>query len=175
VIQYSHTQRSLLQSVAMSLEFILWLFAFLMHAALLGRILYALTSLADLESDFINPFELSKRLNGYVAAEYGAQLALTLLFVATGKWFVAVLEAGILAYMVRIWRKGQAFVDAPDAFKQVPVQKPIKLRLCIAQVACFVVIVYRLVGCAIHSLLTPAGRHAAHKLFREAASSIHGY
>ena len=159
----------------MSLEFVLWLFAFLLHAAMLGRIMYALTSLADLESDFINPFELSKRLNGWVAVEYGSQLALTLLFLATGKWFVALLEAGILAYMIRIWRKGQAYVDAADAFKQVPVQKPIRTRLCAAQVVCFVIVVYRLVGCAIHSLLTPAGRHAAHKLFREAASSIHGY
>jgi hypothetical protein len=44
-----------------------------------------------------------------------------------GKWFIGLLQAGVLAYMLHSWAKKQHMVDATDAFKQLPVQKKVRM------------------------------------------------
>ena len=50
----------------MSWDFLLWIFAFILQAALLGKGMFTLITLADLESDHTNPFDCSVAVNRFV-------------------------------------------------------------------------------------------------------------
>ena len=50
----------------MSWLFLSWLLVFFIQIGLFGRSMYALICLEDLSQDFINPYDLSTKLNKYV-------------------------------------------------------------------------------------------------------------
>lgn len=77
--------------------------------------------------------------------------------------------------MVHLWAGGRVLVAPTDAFRQLPRQKRQRLAQLAAHTAMFMLVVYRLIEAAVHSLLTPEGRAVAQKLLREAATSVHGY
>ena len=47
-------------------DFLLWVFAFILQAALLGKCMYTLITLSDLESDHTNPFDCALAVNRFV-------------------------------------------------------------------------------------------------------------
>ncbi|KAG2496227.1 hypothetical protein HYH03_005825 [Edaphochlamys debaryana] len=159
----------------MSLDFLVWLFVFLLQAGMLGRTMYALISLSDLENDFINPYDLTQRLNRFVAFEYGGQVLITAALLLTGKWFLGLLQAAMLAFLLHSWHTRQHVVDATDVFRQLPMQKKRRLIMFGSFLGYFVIITYRLIESIIHGLLTDEGRANAKKLFQDAAATLHGY
>ncbi|EFJ44997.1 hypothetical protein VOLCADRAFT_76026 [Volvox carteri f. nagariensis] len=159
----------------MSLEFIIWLFAFLLQAAMLGRTMFALISLSDLENDFINPYDLTLRLNRFVALEYVGQVLITASLLLTGKWFIGVLQLGMLGFLLHNWSTRRHVVDATDVFRQLPVQKKRRLIMFGSFLLYFIIITYRLIESVIHGLLTDEGRANAKRLFQDAAATLHGY
>lgn len=159
----------------MSLDFMLWLFVFLIQAGMLGRTMFALISLSDLENDFINPYDLTLRLNRFVALEYAGQAVLTAALLLTGKWLTALLQGAMLLYLLHSYSTRQHLVDATDVFRQLPVQKKRRLIMFGAFLVFFVIITYRLIESIIHDLLNEEGRARAKKLFQEAATTLHGY
>ncbi|KXZ55330.1 hypothetical protein GPECTOR_3g462 [Gonium pectorale] len=142
---------------------------------MLGRTMYALISLSDLENDFINPYDLTTRLNRFVAVEYGAQFVLTAALLFTGKWFLGVAQLLLTAFLLHSWSVRQHVVDATDVFRQLPLQKKRRLIMFGAFLFCFVMVTYRLIESIIHGLLTDEGRETAKKLFQDAAASLHHY
>lgn len=142
---------------------------------MVGRTMFALISLSDLENDFINPYDLSSRLNRFVILEYVAQCVIVVTLLLSGKWFCGALHIGMLAYMVHSLVKRQHVVDATDVFKQLPAQKKKRFIMFGFFLATLVIVMYRLIESIIHGLLTPEGRATAKKLFKEAAASLHGY
>ena len=50
----------------MSWDFLLWIFVFILQAALLGKGMFTLITLGDLESDHTNPFDCSVAVNRFV-------------------------------------------------------------------------------------------------------------
>lgn len=137
--------------------------------------MFAIMSLSDLENDFLNPFDLCSRLNCYVGLEYGVQAVLTLTLLLSGKWLTGIVNLAVLGYMVHLWAGGKVYVDTTDAFRQLPQQKRQKLVQLGAHTALFMLIVYRLIESAVHTLLTPEGRAMTQRLLKEAAGSMHGY
>lgn len=159
----------------MSHHLVVWIAALIMQSALLGRNMFAIMSLSDLENDFINPFDLCSRLNRFVGAEYAVQGALTLALLLSGNWFVGAAHVALLGYMVHLWAGNLVYVDTTEAFRQLPRQKRQKLVLLGTHTALFMVVVYRLIEAAIHSLLTPEGRAVTQRLIKDAVGSMHGY
>lgn len=77
--------------------------------------------------------------------EYAASAAITALLLLSGRWFVGLLHAGLLAYMAHLWVKGTVTVDSMDAFRQLPGQKQQRLVLLVANLTLFVIVMYRCV------------------------------
>jgi len=58
--------------------------------------------LSDLESDYINPFDASSRINYFVLPEFIGQGALCALCLFTGHWFMFLLTVPVTCYHVRL-------------------------------------------------------------------------
>lgn len=54
--------------------------------------------LADLEFDYINPYDSASRINQLVMPEFITQGVLALLYLFTGHWFMALLSVPYLYY-----------------------------------------------------------------------------
>ncbi|KAF8058833.1 L-lactate permease [Scenedesmus sp. PABB004] len=143
----------------------------ILQSTLLGRNMYALVCLTDLENDFINPYDLSSKMNRFVVHELAAQGALAALLVLSGNWLAGGAHAALLAYMLRLHAGRGLTVDTTDAFRQLPQQKRQRFVLLSAHLALFVLVVFRLIETALLTLLTPEGRAMTKKLLHEAAAS----
>ncbi|MBA0830623.1 hypothetical protein Goarm_015144 [Gossypium armourianum] len=65
-------------------------------------ILLQLMCLADLEFDYINPYDSSSRINSVVLPEFVVQGILCLFYLLTGHWIMALISAPYLYYNVRL-------------------------------------------------------------------------
>ncbi|CAN0908649.1 Protein cornichon homolog 4 [Linum grandiflorum] len=79
-----------------------WLISFFFLIALLVIIVFQLMCLADLEFDYINPYDSSSRINKVILPEYITEGALCLFYLLTGHWCMALLCAPYLYYNVRL-------------------------------------------------------------------------
>ncbi|KAK8944401.1 hypothetical protein KSP39_PZI008550 [Platanthera zijinensis] len=59
-------------------------------------------TLADLEFDYINPYDSSSRINAVILPEFVLQGALCLLFLLSGHWMMFLFSAPMLYYNVRL-------------------------------------------------------------------------
>ncbi|GAX81687.1 hypothetical protein CEUSTIGMA_g9115.t1 [Chlamydomonas eustigma] len=159
----------------MSFDFLTWAFVFVLQAALLGKGMFTLIHLTDLEQDHTNPFDCAVAVNKFVSLEFAVQVILTAVLFLSQKWFSAALHVAILAYLVSVYLKKQVYMDAVDAFKQLKHIKQWRFTVFALYCLSFVFVTYRMVESIIHTVLTPEGRLTAKKLFQEAASSIHGF
>eukprot|EP00262_Sarcandra_glabra_P020726 TRINITY_DN8407_c0_g1_i1.p1 TRINITY_DN8407_c0_g1~~TRINITY_DN8407_c0_g1_i1.p1 ORF type:complete len:137 (-),score=15.52 TRINITY_DN8407_c0_g1_i1:417-827(-) len=97
-------------------DLFLWLFSFFLLIALLGLVVYQLMCLADLEFDYINPYDSASRINSVVLPEFFIQGALCLLFLLTGHWLMFLLCAPNLYYNARQYTRRQHLVDVTEIF-----------------------------------------------------------
>lgn len=58
--------------------------------------------LSDLESDYVNPFDASSRINYFVLPEFIGQGALCVLCLFTGHWFMFLLTVPVTVYHARL-------------------------------------------------------------------------
>ncbi|KAJ1416048.1 Cornichon [Sesbania bispinosa] len=79
-----------------------WLISFFLLIALLVLVTYQLMCLADLEFDYINPYDFSSRINMVVLPEFITQGVLCCFYLITGHWFMALVCAPYLCYNVRL-------------------------------------------------------------------------
>jgi hypothetical protein len=70
----------------------------------------------------------------------------TALLLLSGKWFVGLMQLGLLAYMSRLYANRKLFVDTTDAFRQLPEQKKQRFILLGVHLTLFVIVIYRWEG-----------------------------
>ncbi|GMQ05116.1 hypothetical protein CsSME_00050269 [Camellia sinensis var. sinensis] len=61
-----------------------------------------LMCLADLEFDYINPYDSASRINKMIMPEFITQGVLCFLYLITGHWFMSLLSVPYLYYNVRV-------------------------------------------------------------------------
>ncbi|KAH6779777.1 Cornichon family protein [Perilla frutescens var. hirtella] len=105
-----------------------WLISFFLVIAIIGIILYQLMSLADLEYDYINPYDSASRINKAVLPEFVAEGVLCLLHLITGHWVMFLLCLPYAYYNITLYTRRQHFVDVTEIFNQLSWEK--KVRLC---------------------------------------------
>ncbi|KAG2681392.1 hypothetical protein I3760_11G142400 [Carya illinoinensis] len=104
-----------------------WLFSFFFLIALLVLVVYQLMCLADLEFDYINPYDSSSRINRVILPEFISQGVLCLFYLATGHWCMSLFCVPYLYYNVRLYLRRQHLVDVTEIFNLLHREK--KLRL----------------------------------------------
>ncbi|KAL8539686.1 hypothetical protein ACS0TY_001338 [Phlomoides rotata] len=108
-------------------EVLAWLLFFFVLIALLVMIVFQLMCLADLEFDYINPYDSASRINKVVLPEFIAQGVLCFLFLVTGHWLMSLLCVPYLYYNVRLYLRNDHLIDVTEIFNLLNWEK--KLRL----------------------------------------------
>ncbi|GLT40390.1 hypothetical protein SLA2020_145310 [Shorea laevis] len=104
-----------------------WLISFFILIALLVIIVYQLMCLADLEFDYINPYDSSSRINRVVMPEFITQAALCFFYLVTGHWVMSLLCAPYLYYNVRLYQGRQHLIDVTEIFNLLNREKKQRL------------------------------------------------
>ncbi|GAB2300909.1 hypothetical protein Dimus_034946 [Dionaea muscipula] len=108
-------------------DLFVWLVSFLILIALLIIVVYQLMCLADLEFDYINPYDSSARINKMILPEFFTQGALCLFFLMTGHWFMSLFSVPYLYYNVRMYRDKQHLIDVTEIFNMLNWEKKQRL------------------------------------------------
>lgn len=104
-----------------------WLTAFFLLVALIVLVIYQLMCLADLEFDYINPFDSSSRINKVVMPEFVLQALLSVLFLISGHWPMFLLSAPMVYYNYTLYQRRQHLVDVTEIFNQLGREKKRRL------------------------------------------------
>ncbi|CAN6466548.1 unnamed protein product [Victoria cruziana] len=72
--------------------------------------------LADLEFDYINPYDSSSRINSVILPEFVIQGLLCLLFLFTGHWVMFLFCIPYLYYNVKLYTQKKHLVDVTEIF-----------------------------------------------------------
>eukprot|EP00882_Tetradesmus_deserticola_P023722 GHRQ01025831.1.p2 GENE.GHRQ01025831.1~~GHRQ01025831.1.p2 ORF type:complete len:128 (+),score=56.73 GHRQ01025831.1:347-730(+) len=127
----------------MSPQLLVWIAAMILQSALLGRNMYAIVCLTDLQDDIINPFDLSTKLNRFVMHEIIAQGCMAGMLLLSGNLLCGACHAAVLGYLLHLHSHRLLHVHTTDAFRQLPQQKKQRIILLAAHLLLFVVVVYR--------------------------------
>ncbi|KAK3131536.1 hypothetical protein QOZ80_6AG0507740 [Eleusine coracana subsp. coracana] len=104
-----------------------WLTAFFLVVALIVLVIYQLMCLADLEFDYINPFDSSSRINKVVMPEFVLQALLSVLFLVSGHWAMFLLSVPMVYYNYTLYQRRQHLVDVTEIFNQLGREKKRRL------------------------------------------------
>ncbi|KAK8578742.1 hypothetical protein V6N13_074465 [Hibiscus sabdariffa] len=104
-------------------DIFIWLISFFILIALVVLLIYQLTCLADLEFDYINPYDSSSRINKVVLPEFFLQGFLCLFYLLTGHWVMSLLSTPYLYYNVRLYTSKQHLVDVTEIFNLLQREK----------------------------------------------------
>ncbi|XP_071690807.1 protein cornichon homolog 4-like [Rutidosis leptorrhynchoides] len=96
-----------------------WLLFFFIHIAILVIVIYQLVCFADLEFDYINPYDSAYRINNMVLPEFITQGVLCALYLVTGHWMMFLLAVPYLYYNMRLYTRKQHLVDVTEIFNQL--------------------------------------------------------
>ncbi|KAF3790242.1 cornichon-like protein 4 [Nymphaea thermarum] len=124
----------------MASEIFVWLLSFFTLIAVLAMVIYQVMCLADLEYDYINPYDSSSRINSVVLPEFVVQGLLGLFFLFTGHWVMFLLCMPYLYYNVKLYMQKQHLVDVTEIFNLLHREKMRRLfklaYLCILLFMC---------------------------------------
>ncbi|KAL3645602.1 hypothetical protein CASFOL_010782 [Castilleja foliolosa] len=104
-----------------------WLLFFIILISLVAMLIFQLMCLADLEFDYINPYDSAYRINMVILPEFITQGFLCFLFIMTGHWVMALVSIPYLYYNVRLYVSGQHRVDVTDIFNLLNCEKKQRL------------------------------------------------
>ncbi|XP_022996131.1 protein cornichon homolog 4-like [Cucurbita maxima] len=104
-----------------------WLLSFFFIIALLILVVFQLMCLADLEFDYINPYDSSSRINKVVVPEFITQGVLCIFYLLTGHWIMSFFCLPYLYYNLRLYTQRKHLVDVTEIFNQLPWEKKRRL------------------------------------------------
>ncbi|CAH9111949.1 unnamed protein product, partial [Cuscuta epithymum] len=100
-----------------------WVVLFFLLLAIIVLVVFQLMCLADLEFDYINPYDSASRINQAVLPEFIVQGVLCLLYLGTGHWIMSLLCCPYLYYDVHLYLQKQHFMDVTEIFNQLNWEK----------------------------------------------------
>ncbi|KAI6707306.1 hypothetical protein NL676_010268 [Syzygium grande] len=104
-----------------------WLVSFFAVVALVVVVIYQLMCLADLEFDYINPYDSASRINVVILPEFIGQGVLLLFYLLTGHWVMALLCVPYLYYNVTLYTQKQHLVDVTEIYNMLKWEKKKRL------------------------------------------------
>ncbi|CAH9137413.1 unnamed protein product [Cuscuta epithymum] len=108
-------------------DFWAWLLFFFMLVSIVVMVIYQLMCLADLEFDYINPFDSASRINKVILPEFITHGILCFLYLVTGHWFAALLCVPYSYYNVTLYLGRQHLIDVTEIFNKLNCEKKRRL------------------------------------------------
>lgn len=104
-----------------------WLISFFVLISLLVLVVYQLMCLADLEFDYINPYDSASRINIVIIPEFVTIGVLCCIYLVTGHWFMALFCGPYIYYNWRRYERGQHLIDVTEIFNMLHWEKKQRL------------------------------------------------
>ncbi|KAL3499476.1 hypothetical protein ACH5RR_038569 [Cinchona calisaya] len=104
-----------------------WLLFFFIIIGIIVMVVFQLMCLADLEFDYINPYDSASRINNVILPEFITHGVLSILFLVTGHWVMAFLSIPYLYYNVRLYTQREHLVDVTEIFNMLNWEKKKRL------------------------------------------------
>ncbi|XP_024996299.1 protein cornichon homolog 4-like [Cynara cardunculus var. scolymus] len=104
-------------------DLIAWLFSFFILLAVIALVLYQIMCFLDLETDYINPYELASKINNITLPEFITQGVLCCLHLITLHWIMFLLCLPYLCYNVNLYIHGHHLVYATEVFSELSREK----------------------------------------------------
>lgn len=142
----------------MDWEIILWVLALLITAGLIFTSVFTLISYTDLECDYVNPVDLTRRVNGLIVPEMGGQALLTSFFFISGNWLEAILNTPLLCWNIYKVVNLRYLLDATQIFRALPKQKRIGFVKLGFFMVSFFLYLYRMVYYLVQTYVSSGGR-----------------
>ncbi|KAG1327260.1 protein cornichon [Cocos nucifera] len=137
----------------MAWQLVLWLYAFASVISLIALNAYQLINLSDLEFDYINPYDLSSRINAVVIPEFLVQGILCASFLLTWHWFPFLIMAPITYYHINLFLNRRHLIDVTEIFRLLNGEKKYRIIKLAIYFSIFVIVIYRLVMSAVLLLM----------------------
>ncbi|KAL3533866.1 hypothetical protein ACH5RR_007387 [Cinchona calisaya] len=129
----------------MDLEAFIWLIFLLMNMGLIALNFYQIISLSDLESDHLNPYKASSRINSVVIPEYLLHGAWCILFLLTGHWVFFLLNLLPVYLNVTKFMKRQHLIDVTEAFAVLSAEQKLRNVKMIFYLVLLAIVMIRLI------------------------------
>ena len=111
----------------MGFDLISWLLSFFLLIVILAIVVYQLMCLADLEFDYINPYDSAARINRVILPEFVGQAALSFLFLISGHWVMFFSSLPYLYYNAKIYSRRRHLIDITEIFNLLNWEKKQRL------------------------------------------------
>ncbi|MFS7925600.1 hypothetical protein Hanom_Chr04g00286951 [Helianthus anomalus] len=105
------------------LDIILWILSFFILLAVMALVLYQIMCFLDLEIDYINPYELTTKINNITLPEFITQGALCFLHLVARHWMMFFLCLPYLYYNVNLYIHRRHLVYATEVFSELSREK----------------------------------------------------
>eukprot|EP01111_Echinosteliopsis_oligospora_P004512 TRINITY_DN1739_c0_g1_i1.p1 TRINITY_DN1739_c0_g1~~TRINITY_DN1739_c0_g1_i1.p1 ORF type:complete len:150 (-),score=13.53 TRINITY_DN1739_c0_g1_i1:78-527(-) len=134
---------------------IYWLFLLALTAFLIFTAVFYLISYTDLECDYVNPIDLSRRINTLIIPEMATHIVLTVMLLSSGHWLDFLLNVPLVIWNIMSVMNRTYMVDATQIFRILSKQKKIGfIKLGFYMISFFLYLyrlVYHIVGAYVSS------------------------
>jgi len=142
----------------MDWEIILWILALLLTAGLIFTSVFTLISYTDLECDYVNPVDLTRRVNTLIVPEMAGQALLITCLFLSGNWLEFVVNVPLLCWNVFKIVNRSYLLDPTQIFRTLAKQKRISfIKLGFFMVSFFLYL-YRMVYYLVQTYVSSGGR-----------------
>ena len=107
----------------MTFFIVFWLSLFLLIFGMLGINMYTLLVLADLEHDYINPHDATRRVNLTVLPESYIIASALLVLLLSGNFLFFCMMMPIAIFKIYKYRIKRIFLDVTEIFSMIPSEK----------------------------------------------------
>lgn len=130
-------------------EVFIFVFAVVINAVCLFSEVYFTISFSDLECDYINPIELCKKLNKFIAPKAYLHAFISALLLLHGYWFVFLLNLPLLVFNGdKIYKKAH-LLDATEIFRTLSANKKESICKLVFFLLMFFYYLYRMIAALI--------------------------
>ncbi|GAV63919.1 Cornichon domain-containing protein [Cephalotus follicularis] len=129
----------------MAWSLVFWLIAFFVNMAIFAMNIHQLTCLADLQADYMNPYETSSIVNTWVVREFILQQILCASFLVTGHWFFFLLTVPVTCYHVMMFMKQRYLIDVTEVFRVLEAEKKMRMIKMAFYLTTLLIILFRVV------------------------------
>ncbi|XP_022766750.1 protein cornichon homolog 1 isoform X2 [Durio zibethinus] len=143
----------------MAWDLMFWILCFFIKIALVSSSFYQLLSLSDLESDHLNPFEASTRINSVVIPEFLLQGFLCALFLLTWHWFMFLLAVPLTVFHLMLYLNRKHLLDVTEIFRDLNNEKKYRFVKLGIYLLLFTLVLFRLIISAFNSLHDEVDEH----------------